>query len=115
MPRRDPPVSQDPHILLEQVTPEMLAAVEARELARTEELTRRLASAQDLDEAGAFDLGYDVRAAGRKIHKDVEPFEPSDPRRAAYAQGSAMALAEGEARVEQVKTALRAFARKMGH
>lgn len=113
MPRRDPPVSQDPFIPLDQVTPEMSAAVEKRELARTEELTRRLAAAQDLDEAGAFELGYDVRAAGRKIHKGVEPFEVGDPRRGAYAQGSAMALAEGEARVERLKAALRGLARKM--
>lgn len=97
MPRRDPPVSQDPFIPLDQVTPEMSAAVETHELVRTEELTRRLAGAQDLDVAGAFELGYDVRAAGRKVHKGIEPFEAGDPRRAAYAQGAAMALAEGEA------------------
>jgi len=66
--RQDPPVSQDPCISFDQVTPKMSAAAERRELARTEELGRRLAVAQDLDEADAFELAMtSAPPVGRSI------------------------------------------------
>jgi hypothetical protein len=112
MPRHDPPRTRDFNTPHDQITPEMSAAAEARELARTEDLSRRLDQAHGLDQAAAFELGYDVRSAARKIHRDVEPYEPGDPRRAAFEEGAAMALAEIDARSEQVRAALRAMGRR---
>jgi hypothetical protein len=110
MPRHDPATDQDPAIPIEAMTPELSAALERAELARTASLDRRLASAGDLDRGGAFELGYDVRRAARRKHRDIVPYGTDDPRAKAYEEGAAMALTEIKDGVDRLDRAFRAIA-----
>lgn len=92
------------------MTPELSEAIERAELARTGSLDRRLASAGDLDRGGAFELGYDVRRAARRKHRDIVPYGADDPRAKAYEEGQAMALTEIEDGIERLNRAFRAIA-----
>lgn len=72
----------------------------------TEELDRRIAAADALEENDAEALGYDVRAAGRAKHKGLNPYPEDDRRHWRFRQGAARALSDIKANIDKLNTTL---------